>query len=70
MVVARKVEPMAVRRTEAKRLIRECFRSRQLDLGANDFVVQLRISMGSGRSRTAARDELNQLLEKARACHG
>lgn len=69
MVVAKKVEPLAVRRNQAKRLIRECFRSRQLDLGGSDIVVLLRIALGSGKGRAAATVELNQLLERAKACH-
>lgn len=68
--MAKRVEPLAVRRNQAKRLIRECFRSRQLDLGGNDVVVQLRVSLESGEARAAATEELNQLFERAKACRG
>jgi len=70
MVVAKRVEPKAVRRNQAKRLIRECFRTGQTLLGANDFVVQLRVPLDSRTAKIAAREELNQLFEKAKSCRG
>jgi ribonuclease P protein component len=70
MVVAKRVEPKAVRRNQAKRLIRECFRTGQPSLGANDFVVQLRVPLDSRAAKSAAREELNRLFEKAKACRG
>lgn len=70
MVVAKRVEPKAVRRNQARRLIRECFRTRQPSLGANDFVVQLRVPLDSRTARFAAREELNELFERAKACRG
>ncbi|HJT51752.1 MAG TPA: ribonuclease P protein component [Nitrosospira sp.] len=42
LIVARKIERLAVSRNKVKRLLREAFRTRQEDLAGLDLVVRLR----------------------------
>lgn len=61
MIVSRKTERRAVYRNLAKRVIRECFRTRRAEIGGVDVVVRLRKPFrrdGAGE----ARQELHKLI--------
>lgn len=70
LIVAKKAEPLAVRRNHLKRLVREAFRRRLPDMGALDLVVLLR---GRASQRPAGRvllEELQELFERLNPCRG
>lgn len=59
LAISRKVSPRAVQRNRIKRLIRECFRHLQAELGQLDFVV-----IGRHGLAQLPPAQLNQILER------
>jgi len=70
LIMAKKAEPLAVRRNYFKRLVRESFRRQLQDIGALDVVVQLRGSKGGRPAGRALLEELQGLFERLNACRG
>lgn len=63
MIVPKKTERRAVYRNLAKRIIRECFRTRSGEIGGADVVVRLRKSFRRDRAGEA-RQELHILISR------
>lgn len=70
LIVAKKVEPLAVRRNYFKRLVRETFRRQLQGIGALDVVVQLRGCKGGRPAGRVLLEELQRLFERLNACRG
>ncbi len=69
LVVARKIERLAVHRNRAKRLLREVFRARQQDLAGLDLVVRLRCRVTQSNSLRMVR-EAEKLMIHLQRCLG
>ncbi|HMV53068.1 MAG TPA: ribonuclease P protein component [Rhodocyclaceae bacterium] len=61
LVVARKFAPLAVRRNLVKRLAREAFRMKRVDLPPFDLVLRLSARLGDA-DRRVLRAEIDDLL--------
>lgn len=70
LIVAKKTEPLAVRRNYFRRLVRETFRRQLEEIGALDVVVQLRGCNGGRPAGRALLKELQGLFERLNACRG
>jgi ribonuclease P protein component len=69
LIVAGKVERLAVRRNRAKRIMREAFRERQKEWAGLDMVVRLRCRIGSDDTpRMIA--EAEKLMIQLQRCRG
>jgi ribonuclease P protein component len=69
LVVAGKVERLAVNRNRVKRVLREAFRARQRDLTGLDIVVRLRSRVSHGNSLRMA-GEAERLMVQLQRCRG
>jgi ribonuclease P protein component len=69
LVVAGKVERLAVNRNRVKRVLREAFRARQRDLTGLDIVVRLRCRVSHGNSLRMA-GEAERLMVQLQRCRG
>nr|WP_090882829.1 ribonuclease P protein component [Nitrosovibrio sp. Nv6] len=69
LIVAGKIERLAVRRNRVKRLLREAFRARQHELAGLDLVVRLRCRVShSDLPRMAG--EAESLMVQLQRCRG
>jgi ribonuclease P protein component len=69
LIVAGKIERLAVSRNRAKRLLREVFRARQQDVAGLDLVVRLRCRVNhSDSSRMTG--EAERLMIQLQRCRG
>jgi len=69
LIVAGKIERLAVRRNSVKRLLRETFRARQQDVAGLDLVVRLRRPVAPDHfSRLAS--EAESLMIQLQRCRG
>jgi len=68
LIVAGKIERLAVRRNRAKRLLREAFRARTQELAGLDLVVRVRGRLGQSDSagKKAQAEELMIQLQRCR----
>ncbi|WP_256327776.1 ribonuclease P protein component [Nitrosospira sp. Nl5] len=69
LIVAGKVERLAVNRNRAKRLLREVFRARQQDLAGLDLVIRLRCQVSPG-SAVRMTEEAETLMLQLQRCRG
>ncbi|MDQ3187159.1 MAG: ribonuclease P protein component [Pseudomonadota bacterium] len=69
LIVAGKIERLAVNRNRAKRLLREVFRARQQNLAGLDLVVRLRRNISQGNS-VRITEEAEVLMLQLRRCRG
>ncbi|WON75285.1 ribonuclease P protein component [Nitrosospira sp. Is2] len=69
VVVAGKIERLAVNRNRVKRLLREVFRARQGDLAGLDIVVRLRNRLSHSNSLNIA-GEAERLMVQLQRCRG
>ncbi|MBA4143423.1 MAG: ribonuclease P protein component [Nitrosospira sp.] len=69
LIVARKIDRLAVDRNRIKRLLREVFRARQLDLSGLDVVVRLRRTVRHGNTPLLA-GEAERLMMQLQRCRG
>ena len=69
LVVAGKIERLAINRNRVKRLLREAFRARQSDLTGLDIVVRLRGRVSYSNSLQLA-VEAERLMVQLQRCHG
>lgn len=68
LVVASKIERLAVNRNKVKRVLREVFRARQRNLTGLDLVVRLRCAVDPG-SLSRMTDEARRLMCELHRCH-
>jgi ribonuclease P protein component len=69
LIVAGKIERLAVGRNRVKRVLREAFRARQRDLDGLDLVVRLRCRVSHGNSSRMA-GEAEKLMIQLQRCRG
>ncbi|MGH8762812.1 MAG: ribonuclease P protein component [Nitrosospira sp.] len=69
LIVANRVERLAVNRNRAKRLLREVFRARQQDLAGLDLVVRLRCQISHSNSMRMT-GEAEMLMLQVQRCRG
>ncbi|TFH08495.1 MAG: ribonuclease P protein component [Nitrosomonadales bacterium] len=69
LIVAGKIERLAVKRNRAKRVLRALFREKQQDLAGLDFVVRLRRPVARADS-SRLKDEGKALIIKLQRCCG
>ncbi|MEO8992368.1 MAG: ribonuclease P protein component [Nitrosospira sp.] len=69
LIIAGKVERLAVNRNRVKRVLREAFRARQQDLAGLDLVVRLRRRVSHDNSSRMAR-EAEKLMIQLQRCRG
>ena len=69
LIVAGKIERLAVNRNRAKRLLREVFRARQRDLAGLDLVVRLRCRVPQSNSMQMT-GEAEMLMIQLQRCRG
>ncbi|HEX7234090.1 MAG TPA: ribonuclease P protein component [Nitrosospira sp.] len=69
LIIAGKVERLAVNRNRAKRLLREIFRTRQQELAGLDLVVRLRCRVPQSSIVRMAR-EAEMLMIQLQRCRG
>ncbi|HEV7930248.1 MAG TPA: ribonuclease P protein component [Nitrosospira sp.] len=69
LIVAGKIERLAVNRNRVKRLLREAFRARQGDLTGLDIVVRLRNRVSHSNSLNIA-GEAERLMVQLQRCRG
>ncbi|MGH8685318.1 MAG: ribonuclease P protein component [Nitrosospira sp.] len=69
LIVAGKIERLAVNRNRAKRLLREVFRARQQDLAGLDLVVRLRCQISQSNSMRM-KGEAEMLMLQLQRCRG
>ena len=69
LVVAGKIERLAINRNRVKRLLREAFRARQSDLTGLDIVVRLRGRVSHSNSLQLA-VEAERLMVQLQRCRG
>ena len=68
LIVAGKIERLAVNRNKVKRALREVFRTVQRDLAGVDLVVRLRCAVEPG-SLSRMTDEARRLMGELHRCH-
>jgi ribonuclease P protein component len=69
LIVARKIERLAVSRNKVKRLLREAFRTRQEDLAGLDLVVRLRGRVSPDKFSRLA-NEAETVIIQLQRCRG
>jgi len=69
LIVAGKIERLAVNRNRVKRLLREVFRERQGDLVGLDLVVRLRCRVSQSKSMQMT-EEAKTLMIQLQRCRG
>ncbi|MBA2658947.1 MAG: ribonuclease P protein component [Nitrosospira sp.] len=69
LIVAGKIERLAVNRNRVKRLLREVFRERQGDLVGLDLVVRLRCRVSQAKSMQMT-EEAKTLMIQLQRCRG
>lgn len=69
LIIAGKVERLAVNRNRAKRLLREIFRARQQELAGLDLVVRLRCRVSPGNAARMT-GEAEMLMIQLQRCRG
>lgn len=69
LIVAGKIERLAVNRNRVKRLLREAFRARQQDLAGLDLVVRLRCRVAQSNSMQMT-GEAEMLMIQLQRCRG
>jgi ribonuclease P protein component len=69
IIVAAKIERLAVKRNRAKRLLREVFRAGQQDLAGLDVVVRLRCRISQNNS-IQMKVEAETLMIQLQRCRG
>jgi ribonuclease P protein component len=69
LIVARKIERLAVNRNRVKRLLREVFRARHQDLAGLDLVVRLRCRVSESSSLRIT-EEAGTLMVQLQRCRG
>ncbi|WP_256325270.1 ribonuclease P protein component [Nitrosospira sp. Nsp18] len=69
LIVAGKIERLAVNRNRVKRVLREAFRARQRDLAGLDLVVRLRCRVSHNNSSRIA-GEAEKLMIQLQRCRG
>jgi ribonuclease P protein component len=66
LIVARKIERLAVNRNRIKRKLREAFRAQQGELAGLDLVVRLRRPLRQADCRLMDADKLMMQLQRCR----
>jgi ribonuclease P protein component len=69
LIIAGKIERLAVNRNRVKRVLREAFRARQRDLAGLDLVVRLRCRVSHNNSSRIA-GEAEKLMIQLQRCRG
>jgi ribonuclease P protein component len=69
LIIAGKIERLAVNRNKAKRLLRETFRAQQRGLAGLDLVVRLRCRVSQGNFARLA-GEAGMLMMQLQRCRG